>query len=115
MHDDSDDSTPADDDFKWRLISVLFSTQPLSSTLARILFDAAWDLYRTDTGSARLDAPLVQGRIDNLRRDMLLGTVGGPAFEATIDTERGTGTVRFLITRQGLEYMAEQLPPSQQN
>ena len=115
MHDDPDDSAPADDDFKWRLISVLFSTQPLSSTLARILFDAAWDLYRTDTGSAKLDAPLVQGRIDNLRRDMMLGTVGGPAFEATIDTERGTGRVRFLITRHGLEYMAEQLHPSQQN
>ncbi|MFO0558351.1 MAG: hypothetical protein U0269_10075 [Polyangiales bacterium] len=115
MQDDSNDAPSPDDDFKWRLISVLFSTQPLSSSLARILFDAAWDLYRTDTGSAKINAPLVQGKIDNLRRDMMLGTVGGPAFEATIDTERGTGTVRFLITRQGLEFMAEQLPASQQN
>lgn len=103
------------DDLKWKLISVLFSTQPLSAPLARILFDTAWDLYRHDKGSSKLEAPLVQGRLENLRKDLLLGTVGGPAFEATIDTERGTGTVRFIITRQGLEFMAEQIPQGQQN
>jgi hypothetical protein len=114
MQDDSDRDDPADA-LKWRLISVLFSTQPLSSTLARILFDTAWELYRTDQGSSKITAPLVQGRLENLRKDMLLGTVGGPAFEATVDTERGTGTVRFIITRQGLEYMAEQIPDTSRN
>lgn len=118
MSEENDDRSraPSDDErFKWQLISVLFSSQPLTPSLARVLFDAAWDLYRTDTGSAVIKAPLVEGRIENLRKDMLLGTVGGPSFEATIDTERGHGTVRFLITRQGLEFMAEQIPSRQQN
>jgi hypothetical protein len=115
FNDDAPDAPPDDDRFKWQLISVLFSTQPLTPTLARVLFDAAWNLYRTDGGSAQIKAPLVEGRIDNLRKDMLLGTVGGPSFEATIDTERGHGTVRFLITRQGLEFMAQSTPTSQRN
>lgn len=103
------------DHLKWRLISVLFSTQPLSAALARVLFDAAWELYRTDGDHTTIRAPLIEGRVENLRREMLLGTVGGPSFEATIDTERGHGTVRFLITRQGLELMAEQTPRSALN
>jgi hypothetical protein len=98
------------DAVKWSLISVLFSTQPLSAATARVLFDAAWELYRADLGSGPINAPLMQGRIENLRKDMLLGTVGGPSFEAVFDSERGTATVRFLITRRGLEWMAEQQP-----
>jgi hypothetical protein len=115
MKDDSNDTSGRNDDFKWRLLSVLFSTHPLSSSLARILFDAAWNLYRTDAANTKISTPLVQGKIENLRRDMMLGTIGGPAFEATIDTERGSGTVRFIITRQGLQFMAELLPASEKN
>jgi hypothetical protein len=47
----------------------------------------------------------------NLKRSMLLGTIGGPAFEAKLETERGSGTVRYLLTREGLEQMGVQ-PPS---
>mgnify|MGYP003519625280 CR=1 FL=1 len=32
-----------------------------------------------------------------------LGAIAGPAFEAKLETERGSGTVRYLLTRQGLE------------
>jgi hypothetical protein len=113
MSEASDDD--ARDRLKWQLVSVLFSTQPLTASLARVLFDAAWELYRSDGERAPIRAPLAQGHIENLRKDVLLGTVGGPSFEATIDTERGAATVRFVITRQGLELMAQQVGPEQLN
>lgn len=99
-----------DDDARWRLISVLFSTHSLTPAVARALFDAACGLYQADTSSAPIRAGYTQGRVDNLRQEMCLGTVGGPAFEATLDTERGAGTVRYFITRAGLEFMASQMP-----
>jgi hypothetical protein len=43
---------------------------------------------------------------------MLLGTIGGPAFEAQLETERGAGKVRFLLTRDGLELMKARAPSS---
>jgi len=90
----------------WLLISVLFSSLPLTPALAATLHQAAYDLYRRNGGAAAVAGDTLQGRVTNLRRDMLLGTIGGPAFEAQIETERGHGTVRFLLTRQGLDLMA---------
>ena len=95
----------------WLLISVLFSTVPLSEALAMRLHRAALDLYRRDDGLAKLQGDLVQGEVRNLKKDLLLGTLGGPGFEARLDTERGAGVVRFLLTRQGIEMMAEREKP----
>ena len=41
-----------------------------------------------------------------------IGTIAGPAFEAKLETERGSGTVRYLLTRQGLEQLGVQPPPA---
>jgi hypothetical protein len=90
----------------WLLISVLFSSVPLTPVLAMTLHQAAYDLYSRNAGTAPVAGDLLQGRVTNLRKDMLLGTIGGPAFEAQIETERGKGRVRFLLTRQGLDLMA---------
>jgi hypothetical protein len=95
----------------WLLISVLFSTVPLTEALAMRLHHAALDLYRRDQGKTKLQGDLVQGEVRNLKKDLLLGTLGGPGFEARLDTERGAGTVRFLLTRQGIEMMAERETP----
>ncbi|HVI73411.1 MAG TPA: hypothetical protein VM683_00375 [Anaeromyxobacteraceae bacterium] len=95
-------STPS-----WRLISVLLSTIPLTPALAGTLHQAALQLLRRNAGMTPVAGDLVQGRVVNLKKDMLLGTIGGPAFEAELETERGSGKVRFLLTREGLE--AEQL------
>jgi hypothetical protein len=46
----------------------------------------------------------------NLRKDVLLGSIGGPSFEAELETERGKAQVRFLLTRQGLRMRDEQEP-----
>ena len=91
----------------WLLISVLFSSVPLTDALAATLHQAAFDLYQRDAGAARVAGDVVSGRVRNLRRDMLLGSIGGPAFEAELETARGAGKVRFLLTRQGIELMQE--------
>ena len=94
----------------WLLISVLFSSLPLTASLAATLHQAAYDLYRRDGGAAAVAGDFVNGRVRNLRKDMLLGTIGGPAFEAELETERGPGKVRFLLTRQGIDLMSRGEP-----
>jgi hypothetical protein len=97
----------------WTLISVLLSTIPLEASLAATLHQAALDLYRTDAGVQAVAGEVVTGRVVNLRKTLQLGAISGPAFEAKLETARGSGTVRYLLTTQGLD--AEGLgggPPS---
>jgi len=89
----------------WLLISVLFSSVPLSPALSMSLHEAAWELLRTDGGVGEVAGDLVSGKVKNLKRDFVLGILAGPGFEAEVDTERGSGVVRFLLTRQGIEAM----------
>ncbi len=90
---------------QWTLISVLFSSVPLSSALAATLHQAALDLYRRDEATGQVAGDLVTGRVVNLKKTLQIGAISGPAFEARLETERGSGTVRYLLTRQGLELM----------
>ncbi len=87
----------------WLLISVLFSSIPLTSALAALLYQAAFELYSEGRTATPVAGDVVTGRVRSLGKDMLLGTIGGPAFEAELETERGPGKVRFLLTREGLE------------
>lgn len=96
----------------WVLISVLFSSQPLSPSLAMTLHQAAYELYRRGDSVQPVAGDLLTGKVHNLRKDVQMGTLSGPAFEAEIETERGSGVVRFLLTRQGLELMRQQPPPA---
>lgn len=86
----------------WLLIAVLSSTLPLRPEVAQRLYQAAYRLYRQQENSERLQGDLVQGRVVRLGKDLALGSVVGPAFEAEIATAEGEGRVRFLLTRQGL-------------
>jgi hypothetical protein len=95
----------------WVLISVLFSSQPLSPSLAMTLHQAAYELYRRGDSEQPVAGDLLTGTVRNLRKDVQMGAIAGPAFEAEIETERGSGVVRFLLTRQGLELM-EAAPPA---
>ncbi len=92
----------------WVLISVLFSSQPLTPALAMTLHQAAYELHQRGDGMKQVAGDMLSGRVVNLRKDVALGGISGPAFEAEIDTERGSGTVRFVLTRQGLEMMKQQ-------
>ena len=94
---------------RWTLISVLFSSVPLTAAVAATLHEAALDLYRRDESTGPVAGDLVTGRVVNLKKTLQLGAISGPAFEARLETERGSGTVRYLVTRQGLELgLAEQ-------
>lgn len=97
----------------WMLISVLFSTQPLTPALAMTLHQAALDLYKREGSVGQVAGDLISGKVTNLKKDVVLGSISGPAFEAEIETERGSGMVRFLLTRQGLELLeaATKRPP----
>jgi hypothetical protein len=106
----SDDDPPY-----WVLISILFSTQPLTPGLAMRLHSAAYQLYASDEGRCALDGELVQGEVRNLRKHVALGSIAGPGFEAEFDTERGHGVVRFLLTEQGVERMAKARPQTSLN
>lgn len=94
-------ASPAPPD--WTLISVLFSSFPLEPALAGMLHEAALDLYRRDEAAGPVAGDVVSGRVVNLRTVMQLGAITGPAFEARLETARGSGTVRYLLTRQGLD------------
>jgi hypothetical protein len=86
----------------WRLIAVLTSSVPLSPPLAMRLYGAAIDLHQTQTGVARIAGDLADGEVRRLGRELVIGAIGGPGFEAELETERGHGTVRFIVTREGL-------------
>lgn len=96
----SDDEVPY-----WVLVSVLLSTIPLDQGLALALHRVAVDLHQSGHDEGQIDHQLAHGRVKNLRKEALVGTVGGPVFEAELDTERGHGLVRFILTRQGLELL----------
>ncbi len=106
----SDDDPPY-----WVLISILFSTQPLTPALAMHLHGVAYALYASDEGRGKLDGELVQGEVRNLRKSVAMGSITGPGFEADFDTERGHGQVRFLLTEEGIARMAQARPPASLN
>lgn len=86
----------------WQLLSVLFSSFPLTPSLAMTLYEAAFELHRTGTGATEVAGDIVSGTVRNLKQHAVIGAITGPTFEAELETERGSGLVRFLLTRQGL-------------
>lgn len=87
----------------WLLIAVLQSTLPLEPALAMRLYGAAIDLHRREAGVAKLTGDLALGEVRRLGKSLVLGSIAGPGFEATVDTPKGSGTVRFILTRHALE------------
>jgi hypothetical protein len=88
----------------WLLIAVLQSSVPLEQALAMRLYRAALDLHRTGEDLEKIAGDLAQGEVRRLGKNLLIGTLSGPGFEALVDTPRGSGSVRFILTRQGLEH-----------
>jgi hypothetical protein len=86
----------------WRLISVLFSSTPLQPEQAMSLVETAIGLHRRDETLGELVLP-TKGRVQNLRKHVVLAGLGGPSFEAQLDTEQGEGVVRFFLNKEALE------------
>jgi hypothetical protein len=88
----------------WLLIAVLQSSVPLEQALAMRLYRAAVELHRRGEDVEKIAGDLAQGEVRRLGKHLLLGTISGPGFEAVVDTPRGSGAVRFILTQQGLEH-----------
>ncbi len=99
----------------WLLIAVLQSTLPLDQGLAMRLYHAAVDLEHTAGSVHKLRGDLAHGEVRRLGKNMVIGAIGGPAFEAEIDTPRGASKVRFVVTPEGLARANEQTPKEMLN
>ena len=87
----------------WRLIAVLGSTFSLSPALARWLYETAVDLHLDGRLSTRLAGDLGEGMARDLEEEVLFGTLSGRAFEARIEGPEGSGQIRFIVTRLGID------------
>lgn len=76
------------------------------------LYYAGCDLYQRDQEAGEVAGDLLSGKLRRLQEHAVLGTFGGPSYEARIDTEHGAGVVRFLITREGLHWMERRMKRS---
>ena len=92
----------------WLLIAVLSSSLPRRPEVSLRLYQAAFRLHRSGENVERLQGDLLRGKVVRLHKDLAIGSVVGPAFEAEISTEQGEGVVHFLLTRQGLELGEEE-------
>ena len=99
----------------WYLISVLFSSVPLTPSLAMSLYQVARGLYRDDQAAGEVWEELAQGKVRNLRKAFAVGSIAGPGLQSDVETERGKGRVRFLLTREGVEQATERPRPGMLN
>ncbi|MBM4379448.1 MAG: hypothetical protein FJ086_09135 [Deltaproteobacteria bacterium] len=95
----------------WVLISVLFSSFPLAEGVALLLHEAALELVRSGRKETPVAGDVLSGKVRDMDHHAVLGAIRGPAFEAELETERGSGTVRFILTREGLELLKARAGP----
>jgi hypothetical protein len=93
----------------WRLIAVLQSTGALGSSLAMKLYETAVGLHLERKESASLAGDDGVGTVRAVGRELLLGVISGPGFEAQIDTAAGRCTVSYIVTREGLAHAEEEI------
>ena len=77
----------------WYLISVLFSTVPLTPSLAMSLYEVARALYRSGESSGEVMQEGAEGKVRNLHKSFSLGAIAGPGFEADLEMAKGKGRV----------------------
>jgi hypothetical protein len=97
------------EDHAWRLIAVLQSSAALSSALALKLYETAVALHHERKESASLAGDDGVGTVRAVGRELLLGVISGPGFEAQIDTQTGRCTVSFIVTKEGMEHAEEEI------
>ncbi|MCL2626613.1 MAG: hypothetical protein FWD46_07360 [Cystobacterineae bacterium] len=89
------------------LVSILQSQRPLSQELVASLVEVAFALYQTGQAWGLVDGVYAQGKVFNKNREVLLGTLGGPLFEAKLHLPEGQNTVLFFLTRSGCAFLKE--------
>ena len=88
------------------LVSILQSQRPLSQELVGVLVEVAFVLHQTGQAVGLVDGTYAQGKVFNKNREVLLGTLGGPLFEARLQLPEGQNKVLFFLTRSGCAFLA---------
>ena len=97
------------EDRAWRLIAVLQSTAPLSPAVALKLYETAVALHVERKESASIAGDEGVGTVRAIGHEQLLGIIGGPGFEAQLDTPVGRCTVSYIVTKEGLAHAEEEI------
>ena len=97
------------EDRAWRLIAVLQSTAALSPAVALKLYETAVALHVERRESEPVAGDEGVGTVRALGRELLLGTIAGPGFEAQLDTPTGRCEVSYIVTKVGLAHAAEEV------
>lgn len=96
------------EDEAWRLIAVLKSTAALHPKLALRLYETAVALHADRKESANVAGEEGVGTVRAVGRDLLLGSIAGPGFEAQIDAPSGRCEVSYIVTKEGLAHADEE-------
>ena len=75
----------------------------LTPRMADVLFDAACTMLREGRGRKAIRDPDMEGEIRTTFEERMLGWIGGVEFHATIETESGTGKVKYLVRSADVE------------
>ena len=82
----------------------------LSRRMADVLFDTACLMLKKGETRKRVMDVEIEGEIRTSFRDQRFGSIGGIEFHATVETEFGTGNVKYIVrqadadTRNKLEW-----------
>jgi len=69
----------------------------LNKTKADILFDTACLMIKNGKDRQRLIHPEIEGRINTSFEEVALGGISGIEFRAHVETNIGSGRVKFLV------------------
>ena len=83
---------------------LMVSGVSLSRRMADVLFDTACMMLKKGEGRKRIKDIEIEGEIHTGFQDHRLGSVSGTEFIATVETELGSGTVKYLVREIDAEH-----------
>jgi|SRR3990167_10971898 len=87
------------DEMRWGITFAETDSALSFEDRGRLLI-AATEMYLSGEKSRKVKGEEYEGIIHNTKKTYTLGSFGGVGFEATIDTDRGERTLRFLVTER---------------
>jgi hypothetical protein len=78
---------------------LMTSGVSLSRRMADVLFDTACLMLRKSEERKLVKDVEIEGEIRTSFRDQRFGSIGGVEFYATIETEFGSGNVKYIVRR----------------
>jgi hypothetical protein len=82
---------------------LMTSGVSLSRRMADVLFDTACLMLKKGEERKRVNDVEIEGEVHTSFRDQQFGSIGGVEFHATIETEFGTGNVKYIVRQADAE------------